>query len=96
MRMKIDFTDICIPVDIDRKEYIRQDVRRDFANVIYRLGSGIESHALALKIFNAKGPEEYSDQECVLLRRYAEQCNPAFIDAMNEVLKAHNPNNKEE
>ena len=81
--MKIDFTDISIPTGIDKREQVRTDVRRDFANVIYRLGTGIEAHALALKIYNADGPEDFTDQECVLISRFAGQCSPAFIDAMN-------------
>lgn len=92
--MKIDFTDISIPTGIDKREQVRTDVRRDFANVIYRLGTGIEAHALALKIYNADGPEDFTDQECVLVRRFAGQCSPAFIDAMNEVLTIKG--NKEE
>lgn len=93
--MKINFTDISIPTGIDRKELIRMDARHDFADVIYRLGTGIEAHALALKIYNSTGPEEFTDKECAQIRHYAELCNPAFIDAMKEILKC-NPNNKEE
>ena len=82
--MKIDFTDISIPTGIDKREQVRTDVRRDFANVIYRLGTGIEAHALALKIYNADGPEDFTDQECVLISRFAGQCSPAktFKDAL--------------
>ena len=92
--MKIDFTDISIPTGIDRREAIRADVRHEFADAIYRMGSGIEAHALALKIYNAKGAEEYTEAECGLIRRYAERCSPAFIDAMNELFNTNN--NKEE
>ena len=84
--MKIDFTDISIPTGIDKREQVRTDVRRDFANVVYRMGTGIEAHALALKIYNATGPEDFTDRECALIREFAEQCSPAFIDAMNEIL----------
>ena len=87
--MKIDFTDISIPTGIDKREQVRTDVRRDFANIVYRLGTGIEAHTLALKIYNATGPEEFTDRECALIREFAKQCNPAFIDAMNEAL-THN------
>lgn len=84
--MKIDFTDISIPAGIDHREYVRQDVRRDFADIIYRLGSGIEAHALAMKIYRSEGEEEYTGRECELIREFANRCNPAFIDAMTELL----------
>lgn len=84
--MKIDFTDIGIPAGIDKAELIRADVRLDFANVVYKMGTGIEARALALKIYNAAGPEEFTERECDLIRGFAEKCNPAFIDAINGVL----------
>lgn len=84
--MKIDFTDISIPTGIDKREQVRTDVRRDFANVIYRLGTGIEAHALALKIYNSAGPEEFTERECKLIRGFAGKCTPAFIDAINDIL----------
>ena len=84
--MKIDFTDISIPAGIDHREYVRQDVRRDFADIIYRIGAGIEAHALALKIYRSEGAEEYTGRECELIREFANRCNPAFIDAMTELL----------
>ena len=83
--MKIDFRDISIPDGIDRRSYTRSDVRKDFADIIYRMGAGIEAHALALKIYNSQGAEEYSDEECKMIRRFADRCNPAFIDAIEEL-----------
>lgn len=84
--MKIDFTDIGIPAGIDKAELIRADVRLDFANVVYKMGTGIEAHALALKIYNAAGPEEFTERECDLIRGFAGKCTPAFIDAINDIL----------
>ena len=92
--MKIDFTDISIPEGIDKRSYLRTDVRREFADAIYRMGMGIAAHALALKIYNARGAEDYTDEECRMIRQFAERCTPAFIDAMDELFNTNN--NKEE
>ena len=59
---------------------IRRDVplrayKKDFANIIYQLGRGIEAHALAFKIFNSNGEIEYNDEECNMIKEYASLCS---------------------
>lgn len=83
--MEINFRDISIPDGISRRSYTRADVRKDFADIIYRTGAGIEAHALALKIYNSQGAEDYSDGECKMIRRFAGLCSPAFIDAVEDL-----------
>lgn len=72
--------------NIEKKECVVQNVKKDFANIIYQLGRGIEAHALAFKIFNSNGEIEYKDEECNMIREYASLCSPAFIDAINKLL----------
>lgn len=83
--MKIDFTKLKTYVSLDRSKAVDLDVHKDFAELIYQRGSGISAHSLALKIYNAKGEEEYSDEEVCLIRKYAESLGtPMFIDAIKE------------
>lgn len=84
--MKIDFGKIEVFNDIGRSRCAVMDIRRDFANVLYMYGSGIEAHALALKIYNSKGEEEYDRRERELIRKASRLCSPAFIDAIGSVL----------
>lgn len=65
------------------------DLRTQFADAIYNMGSGIESHALALKIYNSTGPTHYEDKEIQLIERYSKLCSPAFIDAVESIIHQH-------
>ena len=84
---KIDFKNVEIYTDIQHKEKIIADMHIDFSNIIYQRGSGIQAHALAMKIYNATEPQEYSEDECKLIMDYANLCNPFFIDAIKTILE---------
>ena len=85
--MKIDFRKFRIYPGIDRQRSVEMDVRKDFADLIYQKGKGVAAHALALKIYNSTGGEEYGEEEVLLIRSYAESFGtPMFIDAVNEVM----------
>lgn len=83
--MKIDFEKFPVRQGIG-KGAISMDVRRVFAEEIYNNGQGLAFHALALKIYNAKGDEDYSDEEYRLMVMFSEQCmSPAFIDSLRAI-----------
>lgn len=90
---KINFKAVEVCLDIQGDNKTTQDVSKDFSNLIYQYGKGIESHALALKIYNSKGEEEYSEDECSIIVQTANTCAPFFIDAINNIL--NNENNQE-
>ena len=84
--MKIDFRKFRIYPGIDRQRSVEMDVRKEFADLIYQNGKGIAAHALAMKIYNAEGETEYSDEEVEMIRGYAEKLGtPMFIDAIMDV-----------
>lgn len=83
---KINFERIEIFADVAKTKCVVQDVKNDFADVIYQFGRGLEAHALALKIFNSKGETEYDERECNLILQFSELCSPSFMDAMKNVL----------
>lgn len=64
---KIDFRNVVVYTDIQQTKKLVVDMHIDFANIIYQQGSGIQAHALAMKIYNSKGGEEYNDEECKLI-----------------------------
>lgn len=68
---KINFKQLLIATDITRKHCENIDCRENFANVLYRNGNGIASHALALKIYNSNEETEYSDEEVSLMQEHA-------------------------
>lgn len=93
MIMNIDFSRLQVWNGISHKSCSVVDVREAFADVIYNTGNGIAAHTLALKIYNSKGAEEYSDAEAALIREYSEKCTPQFIDSIGELF---NKDGKEE
>ncbi len=83
----INFEELEISMDISSETIEKQNVKKDFANLIYQIGKGIEFHSLALKIFNSNGDAKYSIEECELIRQASLSCAPFFIDAISNVLK---------
>lgn len=88
--MKIDFEQFEVYSDLAKKNKVVLNVKEDFANVIYQRGQGIAFHALALKIWNSHGEEEYNENEYALMKRISEALfSPQFIDALEEYGRQH-------
>ena len=86
--VKINFERIEIFTNVAKTECTVQDVRRDFADLIYNGCNGIEAHALAMKIYQSSCNTEYNGRECQLIKDYANRlCTPAFIDAIQKILE---------
>lgn len=84
--VKINFKEIKIYKDIAKTKSEVVDMQDEVANAMYEKGTGIKFHALALKIYNAKGEIELDEQEYGLLMAYAEQMGtPATIDAFRAI-----------
>lgn len=83
---KIDFTRVEICTSITGKTCVVEDIREAFADALYKQGMGLKVYALALKIFNSKGEEEYDDEEVAIIKAFAHQfCSPSLIDAINKM-----------
>lgn len=86
--IKINFEDVGIYTDIERKTMVRLDMKKKIANDLYNHGQGIAFHALALKIYNSQGEIELSEEEYNLLMDYVRQMGtPAAIDALESYNK---------
>lgn len=91
---KINFEALELFTDIEKTQSVKQNVKSQLANVIYKRTNGIAMHALALKIYNSKGEEEYTEEECKLIKQVSEQLTPVFIDAINNVIGEQHEDNK--
>lgn len=85
--MRLNFKQFILFQGIDKKNALLTDVSKAIADGLYNTVQGIASHALALKIYNATGEEEYSDDEIEMLRNFSKQCTPAFMDSFEEFVK---------
>ena len=85
--IKLNFKQFSIPTGISRKNRQTGDARESFANMLYLNVNGIRAHALAMKIYNSEGEENYSPEEVKLIKEVAEKlCAPNFIDGLMEQL----------
>lgn len=80
--MILNFEKMEIFTGISKRECVVTDAREVFADLIYNHGNGIRAHAVAMKIFQSEGAVDYTDEEVEVVKRYAELCTPAFIDAI--------------
>ena len=83
--VKLNFQQFSVPTGISRKKRQTGDARESFANMLYLNVNGIRAHALAMKIYNSEGEENYSTEEVKLIKEVAEKmCAPNFIDGLME------------
>lgn len=83
--IKLNFQQFSVPTGISRKNRQTGDARESFANMLYLNVNGIRAHALAMKIYNSEGEENYSAEEVKLIKEVAEKlCAPNFIDGLME------------
>jgi hypothetical protein len=84
---KINFEKLEFFTDIAKTNKVEKNVKNEIANYIYTNGSGIEMHALALKIYNSDGETEYNEKECELIKAVSRSLAPFFIDAIDNILE---------
>lgn len=89
--MKINFEKFPCYVDIHKAAKVEMNVKYEFANQMYIHGSGIAMGALAMKIYNSKGEEEYSESECNIIAEFAKNLSPIFAESVMDFLKEANP-----
>lgn len=84
--MKINFKKIELFTDVAHTNCVISDCRKGFADIIYNMGNGIACKALAVKIFNSEGEQDFDEEECKIIKAFAEKCTPSFIDAIDAIL----------
>ena len=81
---KINFKEFKLFKDITQTEYRTVDVSRVFADTLYKNGTGIVIHDLALRIFRSEGGMELDGEEEQLICKMAMNfCTPVFIDSLS-------------
>lgn len=82
---KLNFRQFVMPTGVRRAKHCTVDAREGFADMIYNNVNGIRAHALALKIYQSDGEEEYSKEDCDLMVAVAERyALPGFIDGLRD------------
>lgn len=89
--MKINFEKLPMYTSIRKDETKEVNVKFELANLLYTKGSGVACGSLALKIYNSTGKEEYSNEECEVLKAFTKSFIPIFTDSLKDYID----NNKE-
>lgn len=85
---KVNFKALQVKPSLKGDTVVTVDGAADIADIVYSQGRGIAAHALALKIFNAEGEVELSDDEARVLEGIINNvCAPHHIDAIMAQLK---------
>lgn len=81
---RINFKEFKVFKDITQTEFRTVDVSRAFADTLYKNGTGIVMHDLALRIFRSEGEMELDKEEERIVRQTAAAfCTPVFIDSLS-------------
>ncbi len=81
---KIDFRKFKVFTDISQEKTETIDVALTFSDMLYKRVNGIVAHDLALRIYKAKEPVEFTEEEVAFLKPFVEaNFTPAFIDSFN-------------
>ena len=68
-------------VDIAQEDTRVVDVRREFADIIYKSVNGVVAHDLALRIYRSEGEIEVNPEEFGIMSQIAESGTPIFNDS---------------
>ena len=79
--MKINFKEFRMFVDITQENTRVVDVRREFADIIYKSVNGVVAHDLALRIYRSEGEIEVNPEEFGIMSQIAESGTPIFNDS---------------
>ena len=63
--MKINFKEFKVYTNLAKSDSQLINIVTELADGIYKTAQGIAGHSLALKIYNSKGEEEYTEEELI-------------------------------
>ena len=84
---KINFRKFRFFTDIARENTTEQDVSHELADLIYKQGNGVLAHDVALRIYEAKGDVELTDEEVAYLEGFMRGLTPVFQDSFAANIK---------
>lgn len=83
--MKVDFEKFKVYTSIRKDSTMLVDVKEQTANMLYMNMPGIKPAALAMKIYNAEGPVELTDEEVGIIDVMMSEATGPMRDGWNEL-----------
>lgn len=85
--MKINFEKLPCYTSIRKDEKTELNIKFELANLMYTRGSGVAHGALAMKIYNSNGEEEYTEDECRTIIDFTSTLIPMFADSIKDLIE---------
>ncbi|MCM1216505.1 MAG: hypothetical protein NC209_03835 [Alistipes sp.] len=79
---QIDFKNFRQYDDISHETTTTVDIRRAFADLMYKNMNGVAAHDLAFRIYRAAEPITLNEEEETIIMRLAENGLPIFMDSL--------------
>ncbi|MCM1301912.1 MAG: hypothetical protein NC226_09340 [Bacteroides cellulosilyticus] len=79
---QIDFKNFRQYDDISHETTTTVDIRRAFADLMYKNMNGVAAHDLAFRIYRAEDPITLNEEEETIIMRLAENGLPIFMDSL--------------
>ena len=83
---QIDFKNFKQYNDISHETTTTVDIRRAFADLMYKNMNGIVAHDLALRIYRSEEPITLNEEEEKIVMQLAENGLPIFMDSLKNNL----------
>lgn len=83
---QIDFKNFKQYSDITHETTTTLDIRRGFADLLYKNVNGVVAHDLAFRIYRSEGPVTLNEEEEQIVTRLAENGLPIFMDSLKNNL----------
>lgn len=87
--MKVNFKKFPIYRDIHRNMVQEQDISYILSNAIYTNIPGVMAHSVAMRIYEADGEIELSDEETSSLASWAEMFSGIIADSIKDYIKKY-------
>lgn len=82
----IDFKNFKQYNDISHETTTTVDIRRGFADLLYKNVNGVAAHDLAFRIYHSEEPVTLNEEEETIVLQLAEKGLPIFMDSLKNNL----------
>ena len=83
---QIDFKNFKQYTDISHETTTTVDIRRGFADLLYKNVNGVAAHDLAFRIYRSEDPIALNEEEEKIVLQLAENGLPIFMDSLKDNL----------
>lgn len=80
--VEINFKEFKVYTDITHEYAVEQDIRKDFADAMYKNLNGVVAHDVALRIYHSERAVLLNNEEYDLVMSFSKGMTPIFQDSL--------------